>query len=220
VPRDHNRQSPSDTGIKNIIFDLGGVIINLDIPRTIAEFNRISAVPFQELFTAAQQIDIFNKFDKGQISDFDFFTALRKELRYQGADESLLAAWNAMLLDVPARRLDLLVKLKLEYKTFLLSNTNETHIEAFERDLYLQHGIRNFEDYFEEVFYSCRLGMRKPDAEIFEMVLRKHGLRAEETVFIDDSEQHVRGAGACGIKSYLLPPKMEVEDLLKQLRLL
>ncbi len=208
------------SNIKNIIFDLGGVIINLDIPRTIAAFNELSTVPFEKIYTQAQQSMIFDKFDRGQISDFEFFTSLRKELRYQGADEELLKAWNAMLLDVPARRLDMLVKLKLEYRTFLLSNTNETHIQVFERELYRQHGVKNFNEYFEAAYYSCRVGMRKPDKEIFEMVLNKHKLLAKETVFIDDSEQHVRGAGDCGIRSYLLQPNMEAEDLLKELRIL
>lgn len=206
--------------VKNIIFDLGGVIINLDIPRTIAEFNKISAVPFEQIYTQAEQAELFNKFDRGQISDFEFFTALKRELRYQGTDEALLRAWNAMLLDVPSHRLDLLVKLKPQYKTFLLSNTNETHVEVFERQLYHQHGVKNFEDYFEQVYYSCRIGMRKPDAEIFRKVLDDHGLVASETIFIDDSEQHVKGAGACGIKSYLLQKNMEVGELLKELRIL
>ncbi len=206
--------------VKNIILDLGGVIINLDIPQTIAEFNKLSDVPFESLYTQAEQIDIFNKFDKGEISDFDFFNSLRKHLRFQGKDEELLYAWNAMLLDVPKKRLDLLVKLKLPYQTFLLSNTNETHIEAFERELHRKYGIKNFDDYFEAVYYSCRTGMRKPDKEIFQMVLDKHKLKAEETIFIDDSVQHVKGAGECGIKSYLLPQGMELESLLKELKLI
>jgi FMN phosphatase YigB (HAD superfamily) len=211
--------SDSNSQIKNIIFDLGGVIINLDIQRTIAEFNRISGLPFEKIYTQAEQTDIFDKFDKGLISDFDFFANLRKELRFQGKDEDLLKAWNAMLLDVPSQRLDMLIGLKLNYKTFLLSNTNETHVAAFERDLYRQHGIRNFNDYFEDVYYSCRMGMRKPDAEIFKKVIEDHKLDPAETIFIDDTEKHVKGAGACGIKSYLLPPKMEVLDLLKELRI-
>jgi FMN phosphatase YigB (HAD superfamily) len=212
--------SGSNSRIKNIIFDLGGVIINLDIPRTVAEFTRIAGLPFESIYSQAEQIEVFDKFDKGLVSDFDFFNSIRKHLRYNGKDEDLLKAWNAMLLDVPSHRLDMLVKLKLNYKTFLLSNTNETHITAFERDLYRQHGVKNFNDYFEAVYYSCRMGMRKPDAEIFNKVLSEQDLDPAETIFIDDTEKHVKGAGACGIRSYLLPPKMDVEDLLKELRIL
>jgi glucose-1-phosphatase len=206
--------------VKNIILDLGGVIINLDIPATISEFNKISAVPFEDLYTQAQQTEFFNQFDKGEISDFDFFNRIREHIRHTGRDEDLLYAWNAMLLDIPAKRLELLVKLKQKYNTFLLSNTNETHIEAFEKELYLRHGVKNFNDYFDHVYYSCRTGMRKPDKEIFEMVLRKNKLDPAETIFIDDSVQHVQGAGQCGIKAYLLPKGMELEDLVKQLGLL
>lgn len=207
-------------GIKNIILDFGGVIIDLDINRSISAFNKISQIPFEQIYTQANQIDIFNLFDKGKISDYEFFTELRRQIRYTGADENLLAAWNAMLLDVPEHRLDLLVDLKTQYRTFLLSNTCETHITAFERNLYLHNGVKNFADYFDGLYYSCRVGMRKPEKEIFEMVLQKNKLKPEETVFIDDSEQHVKGAGQCGINAYLLPKNMEVGDLLKELDLL
>lgn len=206
--------------IKNIIFDLGGVIINLDQDRTISAFNAISGVSFEELYSPSGQTELFNNFDKGLISDYDFFMALKKELRHEGPDEELLAAWNAMLLDVPERRLKVLLEAKQKYKTFLLSNTCEPHIAAFEHELYLHHGVKNFNDYFDEVYYSCRVKMRKPDAEIFNMVLEKNKLNPEETVFIDDSVQHVQGAGRCGIRAYLLPKGMEVGALLKELRLL
>lgn len=208
------------TEIKNIIFDLGGVIINLDYGLTIYEFNRISDVPFESIYTQGKQAEFFNLFDTGKISEFEFFTEIRKQLRYEGSDEDLLLAWNAMLLDIPEERLDMLIEMKQNYQTFLLSNTCETHIDAFERDLYIEHGVKNFNDYFDHVYYSCRVGMRKPDKAIFEMVLSKNKLKPEETVFIDDSEQHVKAAGECGINSFLLPATMDVSELLKDLKLL
>jgi glucose-1-phosphatase len=173
--------------IKNIIFDLGGVIINLDTNKTISEFNKLSYMPFEAIYTQASQSDIFDNFDKGLISTEEFFYEIRKQIRYEGPDHELLRAWNAMLLDVPERRLDVLVKMKQNYNTFLLSNTCEPHIAAFEHDLYLKHGVKNFNDYFDEVYYSCSMGMRKPNKEIFEFVLKQNDLKAEETVFIDDS---------------------------------
>lgn len=208
------------TKTQNIIFDLGGVIINLDTQRTIQEFNKLSRVPFEEVYSQSNQLELFNLFDKGQISDFDFFSQLRKHIGYEGPEIDLLFAWNAMLGDVPEHRLDLLVEMKQNYSTFLLSNTCEPHINAFEHDLYQDHGVKNFNDYFDEVYYSCRMGMRKPDKEIFDFVLQANNLDPEETVFIDDSIQHVKGAGACGIKAYLLPKNMEVSELLTELNLL
>lgn len=206
--------------IKNIIFDLGGVIINLDIDKTIAEFNKIGNTKFENIYTQAAQNKLFDLFDKGIISPEEFFEEIKKEINYNGKDEDVILAWNEMLLDVPKKRLDALVKAKQNYNTFLLSNTNEAHIAIFERNLYKQHGVKNFEDYFDKVYYSCRMNMRKPDKEIFEYVLKENNLVAEETVFIDDSIQHVKGAGACGINAYLLPKNMDVSDLLKELKLI
>jgi FMN phosphatase YigB (HAD superfamily) len=206
--------------IKNVIFDLGGVIINLDTSLTIHEFNKLSKFPFEEFYNQAAQTELFNLLDKGKISEFDFFAGLRKQIGYEGPEIDLLYAWNAMLLNVPKERLEVLVKMKQNYNTFLLSNTCEPHITAFENDLYLEHGVKNFNDYFDKVYYSCRMGMRKPDKEIFETVLKENDLDPSETVFIDDSIQHVKGAGECGIKAYLLPKNMEIGDLLKELNLL
>lgn len=206
--------------IRNIIFDLGGVIINLDQARTIAAFDRISYMPFESLYNPATQDELFNRMDKGEISNAEFFDTLRKALRFEGPEEEMVKAWNAMLLDVPEERLDLLVEMKQRYRTFLLSNTCEPHITAFEHDLYIRHGVRNFNDYFDKVYYSCRIGMRKPDKEIFEFVLKENKLQPEQTVFIDDSVQHVRAAGEAGINSYLLPKNTEVADLLSELGLL
>lgn len=207
-------------GIKNVIFDLGGVIINLDINKTISEFNKLSAIPFDHIYTQKEQIDLFNQLDKGVISTKDFFNELRSKVGFAGPEEKLLKAWNAMLLDVPEHRLDTLVTMKHNYNTYLLSNTCEPHIEAFEKELEDEYGIKNFDDYFDKVYYSCRIGMRKPDKEIFEFVLQQHDLKPEETVFIDDSPQHVKGAGECGINAFLLQKNMEIDNLLKELKLL
>ncbi len=190
--------------IKNIIFDLGGVIINLDIPKTISEFNKLTNKPFESIYTQLQQTPIFDLFDKGQINETDFFIELNKSLDNPLTDKQLLDAWNAMLLDFPLHRLELLSQLKQRYRIFLLSNTNETHITRFEKDLYQQHGYKNLEPFFEKVYYSCRMGMRKPDAAIFDFVLKENSLNASETIFIDDSPQHIKGALDAGIQSYLL----------------
>lgn len=207
-------------GIQNVIFDLGGVIINLDTNRTIREFNKISQIPFEKLYTQAKQEEIFDLLDRGKISTSDFLNELKRQIRYTGPTEDILLAWNAMLLDVPEERLDVLVEMKHNYNTYLLSNTCEPHIEAFERELHEEHGIKNFNDYFDKVYYSCRIGLRKPNKDIFELVLNENGLKAEETVFIDDSPQHVKAAGELGINAFLLQKNLEIGDLLKQLNLL
>ena len=206
--------------IKNIIFDLGGVIINLDIPKTISEFNKLSNQPFESIYNQLQQTPVFDLFDKGQITEKDFFVELKKALQNDVTDEELLFAWNAMLLDFPKHRLELLSKLKPNYRLFLLSNTNESHVLEFEKTLVASHGYQNLEPFFEKVYYSCRMNQRKPNADIFESVLNENNLIAEETLFIDDSPQHVEGALTLGVKAMLLEKNNEVEDLLKELKLI
>jgi putative hydrolase of the HAD superfamily len=206
--------------IKNIIFDLGGVIINLDTTKTISEFNKLSKLPFEDIYTQLQQSTVFDLFDKGLITESDFFIELKKTTQSPASIIELKQAWNAMLLDFPVNRLNLLMKLKPRYRLFLLSNTNETHISEFEKTLLETRQYKNLESFFEKVYYSCRMQMRKPDAEIFEFVLAKNGLNAYETLFIDDSPQHVQGAVKIGIKAHLLSKEKEVEDLLKELNLI
>ena len=200
--------------IKNIIFDLGGVIINLDINKTINEFNKITKSPFESIYGQLQQTELFDLFDKGLISETVFFDELRKNITTHAENDQLINAWNAMLLDFPAYRLNFLKTLQPKFRLFLLSNTNETHIKEFEKQLYANHGFKNLEPYFEKVYYSCRMGMRKPDEEIFNWVLNENGLTANETIFIDDTIHHVNGALNAGIQAFLLDKNKEIEQLL------
>ena len=200
--------------IKNIIFDLGGVIINLDINKTISEFNKLATTPFETIYTQLQQSPIFDLFDKGLISENDFFNELQIHIKSKVEKEDLIFAWNAMLLDFPIHRLKLLEKLNLRYRLFLLSNTNETHVSEFENQLFKTHGYKNLEPFFEKVYYSCRMEMRKPDVEIFEYVLKENNLKSSETLFIDDTQHHVNGAIKSGIKGLLLEKNKEFESLL------
>lgn len=205
--------------IKNIIFDLGGVIINLDINKTIYEFNQLSKKPFESIYTQLQQSTIFDEFDKGTISELDFFNELQRHLDTTITQEKLLFAWNAMLLDFPIHRLELLQQLKPYYRLFLLSNTNETHITAFEKSLYQAHQYKNLDPFFEKAYYSCRMGMRKPNEDIFEFVLSDNNLKATETVFIDDTIHHVNGAKKTGINAHLLEKEKDISSLIKELKL-
>ncbi len=206
--------------INTIIFDLGGVIINLDIAATIAAFNKLSNTPFETIYTQLQQTPLFDLFDKGLITEQEFFNGLKVAMEAEADDEQMIKAWNAMLLDFPLHRLELLAQLKGRYRLFLLSNTNETHIREFEAHLLESRGYQNLEPFFEKVYYSCRMGMRKPDTEIFEYVLKENHLVAEETLFIDDTIHHVEGALKTGIRAHLLPKGTDVTELIKELQLL
>jgi HAD superfamily hydrolase (TIGR01509 family) len=199
--------------IKNIIFDLGGVLLNLEMEKTRNAFISLGMENFDQHFTQAKQAGAFDLFDCGKISPDEFRRELKKHLPQNTSDESIDHAWNAMLKDLPAERLKLLRNLSKKYRLFLLSNTNEIHITAFSTYLKKTFGFSDFSDYFENHYYSCRIGMRKPNADIFEFVLRENNLNAAETVFIDDSIQHVKGAEKVGITGLFLSPQKTILDL-------
>lgn len=200
--------------IKNIIFDLGGVVINLDIPRTISEFEKLGIAGFGNVFSQLAQTPLFDDFDRGLISEDEFFNSIKTQFNLKQPIAELERAWNAMLLDFPRHRLGQLTAYKQRYNTFLLSNTNTAHIRVFEKDLSDTHSVANLEPFFHKVYYSCAIGLRKPDPEIFEFVLRGNGLKPEETVFIDDTLMHVEAARTLGIHALHLPKGEEFKGLL------
>ena len=116
-----------------------------------------------------------------------------------------------MLLDFPLRRLQLLQQLRLYYDLFLLSNTNEIHEEEFNRVLMSSRGMPSLAVFFDKVYFSHRVGMRKPNREIFQMIL-DNGLKPEHTLFMDDSPQHIATAKEMGIQTIYLEKGMTIED--------
>ncbi|MGL4597894.1 MAG: HAD family hydrolase [Bacteroidia bacterium] len=202
--------------VRNIIFDLGGVLLNLDYTLTSKAFIALGMRDFDAIYTQAKQVGWFDAFDKGELTAEEFRNLLRTHLPENTSDLSIDLAWNAMLLDLPRKRLDMLRVLGKDYRIFLLSNTNEIHVAAFSNYLQTTYGISDFSDYFERWYYSCRMGMRKPDAEIFQHVLTENKLLAAETLFIDDSIQHIAGAKSIGLQTLFLPAGEEIDLLLKK----
>lgn len=188
----------------NIIFDFGGVILNLDYNRTIDAFQRLGLKDFEKSYSQLSQTDLFDKFERGEISPKEFRDGLRVVFSNSVSDETLDEAWNAMLLDLPAERLSLLDALRKEKRICLLSNTNEIHVTSFEDELKKAHGHEDLSGFFNQVYYSCRTGMRKPEPRIFEMVVKEQGYNPSETLFIDDSPQHIEGAKSIGLNTYHL----------------
>lgn len=203
--------------IKNIIFDLGGVIINLDTAATIKAFVDLGINDFENIYSQLSQTNLFDQFDKGLITENYFFNSIKNQFDLKKPLHDLEKAWNAMLLDFPKQRLDNLKKYKESHRTFLLSNTNETHIREFHRTLHQNYGMRDLDQFFEKVYFSCRVNMRKPDKEIFELVLKQNHLDPAETLFIDDTIHHVEGAKRVGIHSVLIKTGEEFDEVLKRL---
>jgi len=194
---------------KNIIFDFGGVIINIDYNLTAKAFQNLGLENFDELFSKARQSDLFDLYEKGAITSADFRSRLKEEFHLMMEPATFDKAWNAMLLDLPQKRLDLLARLKKTHRTFLLSNTNEIHIDTIYEMLKNEMNIPDLAACFEKIYLSYKIKMRKPDAEIFELVLKENNLDPAETLFIDDSPQHIEAAKKLGIQTYWLDVNTE-----------
>lgn len=193
--------------VKAIILDLGGVILNIDYQRTIRAFELLlkNGANVEAFYTQAKQNQVFDLFEKGEISAADFRTDLKKIFGLQLSDHGIDEAWNAMLLDLPLERLTFVSELRKKYSVYLLSNTNEIHYQAFRKNL--EETFDNpsiLEDFFDKTYYSHLIKQRKPTAAAFNYVLDDNQLNANEVVFVDDSAQHIEGAMSLGIDARLL----------------
>lgn len=202
-----------DSNIKAIIFDFGGVLINIDYNATIRAFQNLGIEDFDEMYSQAAQSNLFDEIETGKISAQRFINGVLDYLPSGTSPNKVVEAWNAMILDVPASRIELLKRLKTEgYKIFLLSNTNEIHIDLAYRE-WDKVSDQRPQEIFDHVYLSNEIGMRKPDAEIFEFVCEKQGLTPSETLFIDDSIQHIHGAKKIGLQTYHLTPDRSLQEL-------
>ncbi|RAJ85390.1 putative hydrolase of the HAD superfamily [Chitinophaga dinghuensis] len=195
-------------GIKNIIFDLGGVILNIDYQKTNDAFIALGVTNFHELYSQFKGSHLFDNLETGHISTADFLQEMHKHVPAGVTDEQIIDAWCAMLLDFPLQRLQLLQQLRQQYNLYLLSNTNAIHLERFNQILMESRGIPSLAEFFDKTYYSHLVGLRKPGTEIYEVVLQENGLKAGETVFIDDTLPNIEAAKKVGLHTiHLLPPK-------------
>lgn len=199
-------------GIKNIIFDLGGVIINLDNRRTEDAFTAMGVQRFSDYFASGHAASFFKEYEIGKISDQQFISSLRGLIGLSVPDEALIKGWNALLLDFPPERLQLLKDLRKTYRLFLFSNTNSLHLAALNEIYAKTNTTCRLDDHFERAYYSHTLGMRKPDTEAFQYILRENGLDGKETLFVDDAKVNVEGAEAAGLKGLYLRPGTTIMD--------
>jgi len=206
--------------IKNIIFDLGGVILEIDYQLTEKAFIELGCENFGLAYSQAMQSSLFDDFEEGKIDEAAFFYKLKHLTGIHVTYKALKDSWNAMLLSLPEQNYHLLKSLQGKYRLFLLSNTNQTHISAFTKLVEKVCPIEEFEGFFEKVYYSNHMGLKKPNVSPLLKILLENKLSASETLFIDDSAQHVKGAAKTGVHSVLLPKGKSVEELLRDLILL
>ncbi len=185
-----------------IIFDLGGVVLNIDYHRPVEYFKALGAKNFDLFYSKKSQTTLFDDLETGAIDQASFFNALRKALSLQNTtDKDLENAWNSILLDLPKERLDILKALKTKTKLFLFSNTNAIHHKAFTESVQKQHHAA-LDTFFDTAYYSHLIHMRKPHPEGFKFILDQNKLTANKVLFLDDSVGHLKGAQALGIQTY------------------
>ena len=205
------------TPVKNIIFDLGGVLLNLNYQLTRKAFENLGVANFNDLYTQHHANPLFEQLEVGAIEPDEFYNQLREATGLTLTNSQIETAWNAMLLDFPLERLEWLDQIKNKYNIYLFSNTNAIHYKAF-TTIYAQTaplvGLNpNFNHFFKTDYYSHTLGQRKPAVAAFEAVLAKSGLDPAQTLFIDDTISNIEGAQKAGLQTLFLSGGLTVQDV-------
>lgn len=190
-----------DKNIKNIVFDLGGVLANLDFDRAIKALQDAGFTNVKEQLQTYDKDGFFQQFELGEMTADEFRTAIREKANVSLTDNEIDTIWNMILLDIPREKLELILDLRSKYMVYLLSNTNSIHWEHVCKHAFNYRGFR-VNDYFEEIFLSYEMHLAKPDKTIFEKMLQEANLLAEETLFIDDSEANCKAAELVGIHAH------------------
>ena len=195
--------------IKAIIFDLGGVLYDIDYQLTIAAFGRLGLSEPDKHFSQMRQSTLFDHYEVGKISTETFINEIKAMLPNSVTYGDVEKAWNEILIGITQETLDFLEETKAKIPTFLLSNTNALHIETVNQGLIRDFGVDSLHRYFHQVYYSYEAGLRKPDPAIFQKVLAEQNIKPETTLFIDDSPQHIATAQSLGIQTFLFKPRLD-----------
>jgi len=190
--------------LKNIIFDLGGVLYDIRYENIADTFRSYGVQNFEKLYAQAAQAQEIDLFEEGKISPEQFRNFIRSLSPISLSDRQIDSAWNAILIDLPEQRLTLLKKLRKRYRIFLFSNTNEINCIEFEHFVLDKFGENIFETHFDKAYYSHKLGIRKPKPEAFQQICFEQNLLPAETLFIDDTERHIISAQSVGMQTYWL----------------
>lgn len=199
--------------IKNLLLDLGGVVLNVDYHKMVDVFKEYGVMDFDKHFTQAKQVEIVDKFEEGKCSIEEFRNGIRDLVKVDLTDAQIDKAWFSMILDLPKERIELIGLLKLKYNVYLFSNTNELHIELLKKRYEEEFGFEIFQMLFTKAYFSNEIKMRKPHPESFQWLLNDAEIKAEETLFIEDSPQHIEGAKKVGLNTYWLTGGETINDL-------
>tara|TARA_B100000674_G_scaffold52546_1_gene36314 strand:+ start:1905 stop:2606 length:702 start_codon:yes stop_codon:yes gene_type:complete len=205
----NNLQVCKMKNIKAIIFDLGGVILNINYTLTIKEFEKLGILNSTSYYSKNKQKKIFDDLETGKISEKEFINTIKLKTIH-ASEHQIKNAWNKMLLDLPIKRVIIIKNMMKNYQTFLLSNTNYIHISFFKNSL-SESEWKLFESAFHKIYFSYKIGMRKPSVKVFQYVLKENHLQPGNVLFIDDSIQHINAAKTIGIITHHLK---DSEDLI------
>ncbi|MEL6129705.1 MAG: HAD family phosphatase [Cyanobacteria bacterium J06628_4] len=203
------------TGIDSIIFDLGGVIVNLDYGLTIRAFSQLAGYDITQQYSQQQQANIFSKFEVGRITAAEFRQGLMQLLGFEAGADEIDQAWSALILEFPPERVELLRQLGRRKRIFLLSNINELHLATSDRKFAEAMGtdIGTLADQFERAYYSHLVCDRKPNASIFQRVIDENNLDPAKTLFLDDTDNNLIGARQVGLQTIHITQENPIESL-------
>ena len=195
--------------ITTLIFDFGGVLIDLDINQCILNFNRLGLENVGQYLNNFAQSGFFMQLEKGQISAVEFRNEIRKLTSNELTDAQIDEAWCSFLLEIPEEKLEMLIELRKKFRVVLLSNTNIIHFPNSEKLLFTNKG-RQLSEYFDRCYLSYEMKMAKPDLQIFKNILASENVQPNECLFLDDGLKNTLQAQKLGIQTYLVS---EHEDL-------
>lgn len=190
------------TKIKNIVFDLGGVLIDLSHDQAVRRFEEIGVVDAAQLLDPYEQKGIFLEVENGMITADEYCQKLREHTGKDLSCEEIKHAWLGFIVDVPQYKLDHLLKLREHYNVYLLSNTNPIIQEGWARTDQFSAAGRPIGDYFDKMYTSYEVGVTKPDRKIFDYMIADSGLIPSETLFVDDAKSNVEVGRSLGFQTY------------------
>ncbi len=196
--------------VDTIIFDLGGVVVNLDINRTIEAFKKLGIHNAENWITPGLHADIFLKLEVGKISEDQFYEGIRELAGLELTDEEIKEAWCAMLINLPLGRVKIIEQLKENYNVLLLSNTNIVHLECFDG---FAQGYSSMSELFHNVYYSFLMHDHKPNVSLFRTVIEKENLIPAKTLFIDDTQANIVAGRNAGMQAILVTLENQMEDI-------
>jgi len=188
------------SNIKNILFDLGGVILDINVQATLKQFYELGFPAELMQFPNSMTTDLYFKYETGKLNTEQFRNQIRKAAGVEMTDRAFDEAWNAMLVRFPEERVALLNELSKRYKLYMLSNTSALHVKVFEK-MYLDSAGESMHQVFDKIYYSHEIGWHKPDREAWEYVIKDAGIKAEETLFLDDNIHNIKASQELGFQA-------------------